>query len=108
MRNSVSVEQIQDGLGRGGQDERCRLTRGAVKPNADKNDRHAELVSGSPLEQISQTCIENSSLAPRGRGVGRGGEGKKKGRNSIPPRLILFTQKVPVVRKGHQSPKHTA
>ena len=30
MRNSVSVEQIQDGLGRGGQDERCRLTRGAV------------------------------------------------------------------------------
>ena len=33
MRNSVSVEQIQDGLGRGGQDERCRLTRGADKPN---------------------------------------------------------------------------
>ena len=30
MRNSVSVEQIQDGLGRGGLDERCRLTRGAV------------------------------------------------------------------------------
>ena len=30
MRNSVSVEQIQDGLGRGGKDERCRLTRGAV------------------------------------------------------------------------------
>ena len=30
MRNSVSVEQIQDGLGRGGQAERCRLTRGAV------------------------------------------------------------------------------
>ncbi len=29
MRNSVSVEQIQDGLGRGGQ-ERCRLMRGAV------------------------------------------------------------------------------
>ena len=29
MRNSVSVEQIQDGLGRGGQDERCRLMRGA-------------------------------------------------------------------------------
>ena len=77
MRNSVSVEQIQDGLGRGGQDERCRLTRGAVKPNADKNDRHAELVSGSPLEQISQTCIENSSLAPRGRGLGRGGQDER-------------------------------
>ena len=62
------------GLGRGGQDERCHLSRGAVKPNAGKNDRHAELVSGSPLEQISQTCIETSSLAPRGRGLGRGGK----------------------------------
>ncbi len=30
MRNSVSVEQIQDGLGRGGLDERCRLSRGEV------------------------------------------------------------------------------
>ncbi len=69
MRNSVSVEQIQDGLGRGGQDERCHLSRGAVN-----NSRHPELVSGSPLEQISQTCIENSSLAPRGRGLGRGGK----------------------------------
>ncbi len=33
MRNSVSVEQIRDGLGRGGQTERCRLMRGADKPS---------------------------------------------------------------------------
>ena len=85
------------GLGRGGQDERCRLTRGADKPSrvqdlsprplvgegvrrtgegshSDKTNRHPELVSASPSEQISQTCIENSSLAPRGRGLGRGGQ----------------------------------
>ena len=54
--------------------ERCHLSRGAVKPNADKNDCHPELVSGAPLEQISQTCIETYSLAPRGRGLGRGGK----------------------------------
>ena len=63
MRNSVSVEQIQD---------RC-VRRTGEGSHSDKTNRHPELVSGSPLEQISQTCIENSSLAPRGRGLGRGG-----------------------------------
>ncbi len=77
--------------------ERCRLSRGAVKPSSDqelyprpfvgegvrrtgegshsdKTNRHPELVSASPSEQISQTCIETCSLAPRGRGLGRGGK----------------------------------
>ena len=42
MRNSVSVEQIQDGLGRGGQDERCRLTRGADKPSRGTSGARGE------------------------------------------------------------------
>ena len=42
MRNSVSVEQIQDGLGRGGQDERCRLTRGADKPSRGTSEARGE------------------------------------------------------------------
>ena len=57
---------------------------------------------GSHSDKIAQQVRDDRYLIPTGRRV------KTKGRNGIPPRLILFTQKVPVVRKEHQSPKHTA
>ena len=43
---------------------------------AVNNNRHAELVSASPSEQIAQQVRNDSvcSLAPRGRGLGRGGK----------------------------------
>ncbi len=96
MRNSVSVEQIQDGLGRGGRDERCRLTRGADKPSRGTSEARGEQESAETLSfrcdcercrlmrgakepsetschralvarPISQTCIEKTkSLSKRG------------------------------------------
>ena len=66
MRNSVSVEQIQD--------------RGVRRTGEGIGTCHCEAEA----------------------------ERKTKGRNGIPPRLILFPRKVPAVRKGHQSAMHIA
>ena len=84
MRNSVSVEQIQDGLGRGGQDERCRLMRGAEEPSRGQELYPRPFVGegvrrtgeGSHPDKIAQQVRNDSvsSLAPGGRGVGRGGK----------------------------------
>ena len=67
MRNSVSVEQIQDGLGRGGQE---------LYPRPFVGEGVRRTGEGSHPDKIAQQVRNDSvsSLAPGGRGLGRGGK----------------------------------